>query len=209
MEIIKLVGGPVDANCYIVKFNNKAIIIDPCVNIDLIKKAVGDNEVIFITITHGHFDHIYCLKEVMDYYNVKLYLAKNAIFMLEDENKNCSSLMGMSIKMSFDKDRLHIVNDYERINIDNHIITFIHTPGHTNDSICIRIDNDFYSGDTVFRDGIGRCDLYGGNEAVLRNTIKNLKIYFKNNPDLIIHPGHEDEADINYILNNNYYFSAY
>ena len=207
MEIKKIVGGPVDANCYIVKFNQKAIIIDPCVSIDLIKKAIGEDELLFIVITHGHFDHIYCLKEVMDYYSVPLYLTKNGIFMLADASKNCSSLMGMSIEMSFDKERLHIVNDYEKVSIDDHLITFIYTPGHTSDSICIRIDNDFYSGDTVFRDGVGRCDLYSGNEAVLRNTIKNLKTYFKNNPGLIIHPGHEDDADINYILKNNYYFS--
>jgi len=211
MEVIRIVGGPVDANCYIVKFNNNAIIIDPCVKLDLIKNKVGNLNVKFIIVTHGHFDHICNIDEVYNYYKCPIYLAKNAVEKIEDEYKNCSLLIGMPKSFHFDKSIYHFVNDYEKVEVDGNLITFIHTPGHTDCSICIRIGDLLFSGDTIFSDGIGRCDLYSGNEAIMRNTLKEMKKYFENKcpQDMIIYPGHEDEANVNYILKNNHYFSAY
>ena len=211
MEVIRIVGGPVLANCYIVKFNEEAIIIDPCVNLLTIKKKIGDFKLVFIIITHGHYDHFCYLDEIVNYYNVPIYLAKKAKEKLEDEYKNCSLLLGYPYRESIKDEQYHYVNDYEKTEIEGSHITFIHTPGHTDCSICIRIDNYFFSGDTIFSDGIGRCDLYSGNEAIMRNTLKELKKYFANKcpKDMIIYPGHEEDANVNYILNNNHYFSAY
>ena len=211
MEVIRIVGGPVLANCYIVKFNEEAIIIDPCVNLLTIKKKIGDFKLDFIIITHGYYDHFCYLDEIVNYYNVPIYLAKKAKEKLEDEYKNCSLLLGYPYRESIKDEQYHYVNDYEKAEIEGSHITFIHTPGHTDCSICIRIDNYFFSGDTIFCDGIGRCDLYSGNEAIMRNTLKEMKKYFENKcpQDMIVYPGHEDEANVNYILKNNHYFSAY
>ena len=208
MNINRIIGGPIDANCYVVTFNTQAIIIDPCVKLDLIKKAIGDYKLAFIILTHGHYDHFCNLKEIEDYYNVKIYLAKNAIEKLEDANKNCSALIGMPNSVKYNKDTYHIVNDYEKVEVDGSLLTFMHTPGHSDCSICIRIEDSFFSGDTVFYQGIGRCDLYSGNEAIMRKTLKELKAYFINKcpKDMVVYPGHEESVTVDYLLKTNQYF---
>lgn len=207
MEVIRYVGGPVDANCYVVTFNKKAIIIDPCVKLDIIKKLIGEKELALVIVTHGHFDHICCLQEIEDYYNVPIYLAKQAIEKLENADHNLSSLMGCGFSININKDLYHIVNDYEKIDIEGNEILFIHTKGHSDCSICIKINNYLFTGDTLFKGSVGRCDLYTGNEKALRDTLKNLKIFFKNkcNTDTIIYPGHEDETTVEEELCHNYY----
>lgn len=206
MNIAKYVGGPVDANCYIITFNTKAIIIDPCVKLDIIKKALGIYKLDFIIVTHGHYDHVCNLKEVVDYYKVNVYLAKNAISKLEDPFKNCSALLGMLESIKCDNDVYHIVNDYEKVEVDGDIITFIHTPGHTDCSICIRIGEALFTGDTLFKGGIGRCDLYSGNLAKMQISLANLKKYFeKTDVDLVIYPGHEEASTSKEELVNNPY----
>ena len=192
MNIIKYVGGPVDANCYIITFKEKAIIIDPCIKLEIVKKLIGEAHLEFIIVTHGHYDHICCLKEIVDYYQIPIYLAKNAIEKLEDPAKNCSLFLGKPTSFSFPKDRYHIVNDYEKVIVDGEDILFMHTKGHTDCSICIRIGNNFFSGDTLFKGSVGRCNLYSGNERELWISLANLKTYFTKNNDLVIYPGHEE-----------------
>ena len=49
MNINRIIGGPIDANCYVVTFESYAIILDPCARLDLIKKALGDYKLAFIS----------------------------------------------------------------------------------------------------------------------------------------------------------------
>lgn len=210
MEVIKYVGGPVDANCYVIKLSQQAIVIDPCVSLDIIKKMIGDHKLNMIILTHGHFDHICNLKELEEYYNAPIYLAKEAIEKLEDPNLNLSVMIGNPICVKYPKDVYHIVNDYEKISIDGAQIVFIHTKGHSSCSICIRIDNHLFTGDTLFKGGIGRCDLYSGNTSLMRESLKKLANYFKTkcDGDMIIHPGHEDESTVNFELEHNPYLKG-
>ena len=68
----------------------------------------------------------------------------------------------------------------------------IYTPGHTMDSICLyfKEDNKMFTGDFLFKDGIGRTDL-GGNEIDLFNSLNKISKY---NKDIIIYPGHGSES---------------
>lgn len=210
MEVKKYDGGVLDANCYVVLFKKKAIIIDPCIKLDVIKKLVGDYEVSFVVITHGHADHICSLKEVVDYYNVPIFLAKHAVEKLENPEYNLSGLIGNPFSFSFDKDKYHYVNDYEKVNLDGEEIVFIHTPGHSDCSICIRIGNNFFSGDTIFALGAGRTDLYSGNEAILAKSINKIIDYFnRNDTNFIIYPGHEYEIESKNLLKDNPYLGRY
>jgi len=66
-------------------------------------------------------------------------------------------------------------------------LEILHTPGHTPESISIRMGNKIFTGDTLFRDGVGRTDLPGGNESELLNSLKFLMSL---EDDLEILPGH-------------------
>lgn len=72
MNIKTLKLGPLETNCYILNIENDYIIIDPADNIDKITKNIKGN-LIAILVTHYHFDHIGCLKELSNIYQVPIY----------------------------------------------------------------------------------------------------------------------------------------
>ena len=76
-------------------------------------------------------------------------------------------------------------------NIDKFEFEVIYTPGHTNDSICIYFKKEkiMFTGDFIFKDGIGRTDL-GGNEIDMITSINKIAIY----PNVKIYPGHGESS---------------
>ena len=81
----------------------------------------------------------------------------------------------------------------------------IYNPGHSEDSISFyfRDDNILFSGDFIFYENIGRCDLSGGNYNQMLDSIKKIKKY---SSDMKIYPGHGKETTLEHEINNNYYF---
>lgn len=76
MEINKVVVGMLETNCYILKKNNKCLVIDPGDEHDKIEKIIGNNEVVGVIITHYHFDHIGALNKfdetlILDRHNLE------------------------------------------------------------------------------------------------------------------------------------------
>lgn len=72
MEIKKVIVGPLETNCYILKNNNECLVIDPGADFPKIKKEIGENKVVGCLVTHFHQDHIEALEEVLSYYNVEI-----------------------------------------------------------------------------------------------------------------------------------------
>jgi len=172
MKIDKVVVGELDCNCYILDINNKVLVIDPGDEVDKIIDTIGNRNVVGIIITHYHFDHIGALSELKSKYNACVYDINN---MNKGENK-----------------------------IDNFIFDVIYTPGHKEDAITIyfKDENVMFTGDFIFRDSVGRCDLPGGNPMQMINSIEKIKKY----EDALIYPGHGDKTTLRYEKNNNIYF---
>lgn len=65
----------------------------------------------------------------------------------------------------------------------------IYTPGHKEDCICIYFHKEkiMFVGDFIFKDGIGRCDLNGGNINQMQDSLIKIRKY---DPDITIYPGH-------------------
>jgi len=72
MDIIKVVVGDLEENCYIVSENNKCLVIDPGDEYDKIKSKIGDMEVVGCLVTHFHPDHIGALEELLSEYNIEV-----------------------------------------------------------------------------------------------------------------------------------------
>lgn len=79
--------------------------------------------------------------------------------------------------------------------IGDFIFDVIYTPGHTNDSICFYFKNEgiMFTGDFLFKDGIGRTDL-GGNDIDMKNSLIKIKKYPIN---IKIYPGHGEYSFLN------------
>ena len=73
MIVKTLVLGPLSTNCYLIIKDNNCLIVDPADNIETIKNALKNLNLVGILITHYHFDHIGALEELKQYYNVPIY----------------------------------------------------------------------------------------------------------------------------------------
>jgi len=83
-------------------------------------------------------------------------------------------------------------------------IEIIHTPGHTPGSISIRVGNDLFCGDLLFKGAMGRTDLPGGALDDMKNSLKKIR---KMNKNLVIYPGHGQKTRLDHELAYNYYLS--
>ena len=144
-------------------------------------------ELKYILLTHGHFDHIGGIRSSV----AKVVMHKNDISILKNANEYLE--MFGAPKVSIPKIDL-FVEDGDVLKIGNIDIKVIYTPGHTPGGVCYLIENNLFSGDTIFKESVGRCDLAGGNFNQLVESIKN-KI-FTLHDNIQIYPGHGPKTNI-------------
>lgn len=201
------------SNSYLFINNNTLYIIDPSFNIKdldiLIKKEYKDLNNINIFITHGHYDHFCSLNDVIKYcinnkYSYTIYINKLDYLKLENKETSCSMYFNNIDYKLRNKDHFVFISDNQIFNIDGLTIKVLHTPGHTNGSICLLINNSIlFSGDTLFYHSIGRCDLPSGNNIMMTESIKRL---MKLDPNIIVYPGHDESTTIGEEIKNNPYY---
>ncbi len=200
-----ILSGEFQENCYIVydDTSKKAIIIDPGQDgkkvIDKIEKLKLKPELLINT--HGHFDHTFSDDIIRQKYNIPLAIHKDDTDMLSDAGKNFSTIIGEPVIIN----KAEIIIEKEEIKETSFCkYSVIHTPGHSKGSVCILINNVLFAGDTVFKNSIGRTDLYGGNYDELISSLEKIK---KLPADTIICSGHGPFTTLKDELKNNMYFN--
>ncbi len=83
---------------------------------------------------------------------------------------------------------LRQLKEGEEIKVGSDSLRVLHTPGHTEDSICIMGDGFLFSGDTLFYQGYGRTDLPGGDAEKMRETLQRLSEEIPSGT--VVYPGH-------------------
>ena len=195
-----LVGAMV-VNCYILasKEGAKAIIIDPGDQERKIRQVLDKHKLIpgFIINTHGHYDHI----GADDKFNVPVYAHKFDVPLLKEPMLNLSGLFSEPYQV---KAEIKLLEDGERITLDDIELKVLHTPGHTRGGITLLlekpVDKVAFTGDTLFCQGVGRSDLAGGDEELLIKSIKEK--LFTLSPETKIYPGHGTSSTIGAEKNN-------
>jgi glyoxylase-like metal-dependent hydrolase (beta-lactamase superfamily II)/rhodanese-related sulfurtransferase len=81
------------------------------------------------------------------------------------------------------------VGDGESILVGTLRVNVLHTPGHTRDSMCLRVGNRLFTGDTLLIGGTGRTDLPTGDPDALYDSLFNRVLRL--DPSLEVHPAHE------------------
>lgn len=187
-----LLLGEINVNCYFIEHNNKCYIVDPGYEKERVIKYVRDNnlEVLGILLTHGHIDHI----GAIDAFQVPVYLHKNEYEIIEDNHKNGFEFYGRDLPYDLKDINIIKIEEGTTLPIDDKNIQVIYTPGHTKGGVCYKIDNDLYTGDTLFQGTVGKWTFPTGDYETLRKTVVNL--IDTEDEKVKIHPAHGNSSTI-------------
>ena len=188
MIIKSFVKPPIDNNNYLIidEESREAALIDcSCYDDEIITEIEEHNnaKLKYVLLTHGHFDHITGLNDLDE--DIKVFMHENDMDWIRELNTYLP-MVGMP-KMDIPRIDKYIVDD-EIIKLGNLEIRVIHTPGHTQGGVCYYVNGNLFSGDTIFKESVGRCDLPGGDFDQIVESIES-KI-FTLPEDTIIYPGH-------------------
>ena len=203
MKILTYRLGSVAANCYLAydEQAKQACLIDPAEYDPRIDEAISKHglELKFIILTHGHFDHILGAHEFKDKTGAQIAAHELELEYLEEPEKNYGGGATVCADIS--------LKDGGVLEFGAISLRVVHTPGHTKGSACFVCEEQrvVFTGDTLFKSGIGRYDLYGGSYSTLLESLGKLKA-LADSGDYKVYPGHGGPTMLGDEIAENIYF---
>ena len=199
MEIKRVVFNPFRENTYLVWDDTKE-----CIIIDAGNMNAGENRILAEMIqardlkpvmavnTHGHFDHVGGVKWLKDTFGAAFACSSKDQFLIDSTaggmvyGIQCNEVPAIDIDL----------DTTEELRFGNTVLRVIKTPGHTPGHVVLfnAEDKSLFTGDTLFRESIGRTDLPGGDYSWIMKSI--LEEIVPLGDDVAIYPGHEDSSTI-------------
>lgn len=184
-------------NCYLVyDETGRALLVDPGDEADKIIHRIKEFNVVVekILITHGHADHLGALEKLQMFTKAPILVHVNDVPEVLNEVENYCELLGV-MPQHISKECIVPLKDQDTFVIGEMEFEVIHTPGHTSGCICVyeKTSKRLLTGDTLFADCYGRCDLYSGDFDQMVSSIKKLFSRFE---DVMMYPGHDAIVNI-------------
>lgn len=198
MKVIKVEPLGFAANSFIITADNRsAIVVDPSQKriLDILEKHNLKCE--YVLLTHGHFDHVGGA-DILSKQGAKVICSERERSLIFSESY--LSLFGGVQVPHFEVDKT--VKDGEILRLCNLNVKVIETSGHSIGSVSYLIDDCIFSGDTLFRGSVGRCDLPTGNMGELVRSVKKL---YSLKGDFKVYCGHDLDTTLDYERKNNMY----
>lgn len=208
LEIKKLILGPMGNNVYVLGDNasGDAVVIDPSFNgqavLDYTKEKGWALRQIWLT--HAHFDHIAGAGQIANAFDPLLPIGLHP----EDESwyqrEGGADQFGVSIPQP-PPVSIHF-EDSMSLGLDkgkSPVAVIRHAPGHSPGHVMFYCDqlSALFCGDVIFREGIGRTDLPGGDFSVLLDSIRNEVLSLPDETKLL--PGHGPESTVGHERRHN------
>ncbi|MEI8080696.1 MAG: MBL fold metallo-hydrolase [Actinomycetes bacterium] len=199
MQISRLVLGPLETNCWVVSDDagGPAIVIDPAEDANRILAEVADRGVEAVVLTHGHFDHLGAVSELLARTGAPLLVHHDDARSISTPSGTGGEAFGFDVTAP-PPDRL--LSDGDRVEAGALQLTVLHTPGHTPGGICLFAADDgsgtpqLFSGDTLFAGSVGRTDFPGGDGRALAVSIAGKLAPLP--AETRVHPGHGPDTTI-------------
>lgn len=168
--------GPMQNFCYFIGDPASAEIhvVDPGWEADKIRDSADQlgKKISGILCTHSHYDHVDAIEPLLKTHDIPVFMLREEV---EYYNFKCENLKSM--------------RSGDKLDLGNLTIEFLHTPGHTVGSTSYRVKDNLITGDTLFVNGCGRCDLLGGDPSTMYATLKGLCRHLPK--ETTIWPGHD------------------
>lgn len=198
--------GPFAENTYLLTEENEALIIDPGFTEDeeyqLVKSRLEEGRFTLkaVVLTHAHIDHVLGLQKVIGDYDVPVFLSDKDRYLWNNFESQAAMFGFQADGFSFDPKPLPLQPEWE---IGNFIFDVRYTPGHSPDHVSLysKREGVVISGDALFREGIGRTDLFKGDFKLLEKSIRE-QLYLLPD-DTIVYPGHGPKTTIGYEKRTN------
>ena len=207
MKIQNFVLGMVGTNCYLVvnEEEKQCILIDPAVYSGEIAEQIRREglDLRAILLTHGHFDHIMGIDGFRkEFPEIPVYAHREEEALLKDASMNASLEFGRQYTFS----GAAYAEDGDVLDLAGMQFQVIHTPGHTIGGCCYYLQEEkvLFSGDTLFRESIGRTDFPTGNSGQLMRSIREK--LFTLPEETAVYPGHMERTTIGDEKKYNPYF---
>ena len=173
--IEKLALGAYQTNCYLLFTESEAVVIDPGYEADTVLDALAGRKLKAILLTHGHFDHVGAVKELVAESGCDVYI----------------HAADTTLPPMITAGQLYYTHTYDEGDTIRPTagleLSVLHTPGHTPGSVCLIWKDQMFSGDTLFEGSCGRVDLPGGDPRVMMESLNRLASL---EAEYQVHPGH-------------------
>ena len=200
MKIERFVFNPIQENTYVLWDSTGECVVVDAGNFSaredrMLSDFIAQNELrpVAAINTHGHFDHTLGVRYVKDTYGVPFMLSGKDAFLLSNAATSASIFGVPAGEMpAADVD----LDAQQEVRFGDTVLRIIAVPGHTPGHVALYEpqSKSLFTGDTLFRESIGRTDLPGGDYSwILRSILENI---LPLGDEVKIYPGHGESSDL-------------
>jgi len=200
---LRLEVGELQTNCYIYycASGRNCIVIDPGAEADRILALIAGEKAlpVAVVLTHGHADHVGAAAALLARFRIPLWMhGQDEEEMRSETGRGLADMFGVELPPPAGR----LLAEGDTIAIGDQKLMVLHSPGHTPGSILLYGEGLLFTGDTLFREDVGRTDLPGGDEEKLRASLERIKGF---PAGTVILPGHGEPSVLEHELRHNPY----
>ncbi len=205
IRVYRIPLGPFQTNCYLVEdvATKDALVVDPGGDMPVLLARVADLGLrpVLVVQTHGHMDHCMASTAVARHFNVQIAMHEADLPLYRNMPRQVEALMGPGAAAAMGvidaMEPAVLLADGDRVTVGRSEAEVLHLPGHSPGGIGLlfrTVPPTLICGDTLFADGVGRTDLWGGDGQVLLSSIRDRIFVLPG--DTVVHCGHGPDTTV-------------